>query len=99
MIPIKDKLSEDYCYPLCNNSYTPFPGIIKNRWEILNINPNLKGIFKNQYIQTYWGPKNFRSMISSSNILDYEIIHRNPTIKSSKFSTPYNVAYWVFKCI
>ncbi len=64
--------------------------IIRNRWDILKLKPDLKDIFKEPGMLAYRRPKNLKEMVGSNNILNNKIIRKTPTIKTVKFCQPCN---------
>ena len=73
-----------------NNTLPPLAQIIRNRWDILKLKPNLKDIFKEPGMLAYRRPMNLKDMIGSNTILDNKVNRKNPTIKTIKFCQPCN---------
>ena len=74
-----------------NNTLPPIAKIIRDRWDILKLKPNLKDIFEKPGMLAYRRPKNLKEMVGSNNILNNKVIRRTPTIKTIKFCIPCNV--------
>ena len=58
----KKKLNRIPLVTTFNNTLPPLAQIIKNRWDILKVNPNLKDIFQEPGIVTYRRPINLREI-------------------------------------
>ena len=69
-----------------NNTLLPLHQIIKNRWDILKINPNLKDIFQELGIFTYSRLNNIRKLLVNRNILNKNVIQKNLFIKPLIFA-------------
>ena len=86
----KEKINRIPFVTTFNNTLPPLAQIIRNRWDILKLKPNLKDIFKEPGMLAYRRPMNLKDMIGSNTILDNKVNRRNPTIKTIKFCQPCN---------
>ena len=64
--------------------------VIRDRWGILKLKPNLKDILEKPGMLAYHRPKNLKEMVGSNNILNNKVIRKTPTIKTIKFCKPCN---------
>ena len=86
----KEKINRIPFVTTFNNTLPPLAQIIRNRWDILKLKPNLKDIFKEPGMLAYRRPMNLKDMIGSNTILDNKVNRKNPTIKTIKFCQPCN---------
>ena len=73
------------------NTLPPIAKIIRDRWDILKLKPNLKDVFEEPGMLAYRRAKNLKEIVGSNNILNNKVIRRTPTIKTIKFCKPYNI--------
>ena len=71
-----------------NNTLSPIAKIIRNRWDILKLNPNFDDTFKESGMVAYRRPANLREIIGSNKIAKHKVIRKNTRIKTIKFCQP-----------
>ena len=64
--------------------------IIQNRWDILQLNPNLTYTFPDTAMLTFRRSKNIKDMIGSNNILHNRIVKTTPNTKTIQLCQPCN---------
>ena len=67
--------------------------IIQNRWDILQLNPNLTYTFPDTAMLTFRRSKNIKDMIGSNNILHNRIVKTTPNTKTIQLCQPCNHIY------
>ena len=66
----KEKINRIPLVTTLNNTLPPLAQIIRNLWDILQLNPNLKEIVKEPGMLAYRRPMSLKDMIGSNTILD-----------------------------
>ena len=73
-----------------NDTLPPLAGIIKNRWNIVQLKPELKDIFQAPGIIAYRRPQNLKEIVGSNTILNNKVFRKKPKSRTVKYCQPCN---------
>ena len=73
-----------------NDTLPPLSNIIKNRWDIIKLQPELKDIFQDPGIIAYRRPQNLKEIVGSNTIINNKVFRKKQQSKTVKFCRPCN---------